>query len=92
MQWVRVFVCSKQLLKDRTGSSQDHLLTILTGQSHISKVIVLSQVSKCTFDVVLEVVPLEAKFFRHFDSVCRIEYSKGVDHNVASLKSAKMCL
>ena len=50
-----MLVSSKQLLEERTGSSQDHLvgfhlLTILTGQSHISKVIVLSQVSKNTFD------------------------------------------
>ena len=49
-----------------TGCSQDHLvgfhlLTILTGKSHISKVIVLSQVSKSIFDVVLKVIPLEAQ-------------------------------
>ena len=66
-EWVRVLVSSKQLLKKWTGSSQDHLvclhlLTILTGKGHISKVIVLSQVSKRTFDVVLEVIPLEVKF------------------------------
>ena len=51
-----------------TGASQDHLvslrlLTILTGQGHISKVIVLSQVSISNFDVLLEIIPLEAKFF-----------------------------
>ena len=71
MQWVGVFASSKQLLKEWTGSCQDHLmcfhlLTILTGQSHISKVIVLSQVSKSTFDVVLEVIPLEAKLLPTF--------------------------
>ena len=47
VQWVKVLVPSKQLLEERTGSSQDHLvcfhlLTILTGQSHISEVVVLS--------------------------------------------------
>ena len=49
-----------------SGAFQDHLLgfqvmTILTGQSHISKVrvIVLYQVSKCTFDVVLKIISLE---------------------------------
>ena len=65
---MRVLVPSKQLLEERTGSSQDHLvcfhlLTILTGQSHIREVIVISQVSKSNLDVVLEVVPLEAKLF-----------------------------
>ena len=49
-----------------SGAFQDHLLgfqmmTILTGQSHISKVrvIVLYQVSKCTFDIVLKIMSLE---------------------------------
>ena len=49
-----------------SGAFQDHLLgfqvmTILTGQSHISKVrvIVLYQVSKCTFDVVLKIISLD---------------------------------
>ena len=51
-----------------SGAIQDHLvgfqlMTILTGQSHISKVFVLSQVSKCNFYVVLEVVPLETQLF-----------------------------
>ena len=32
----------------------------------IFKVIVFSQISKCTYNVVLEVVPLEAEFFRPF--------------------------
>ena len=35
-----------------------NLLIILTGQGHISEVIVLSKVSKGTFDVVLNIVPL----------------------------------
>ena len=49
-----------------SGAIQDHLvgfqlMTILTGQSHIIKVrvIVLYQVSKCTFDVVLKIISLE---------------------------------
>ena len=66
VQWVGVFVSSKQLLEERTGGSQDHLvcfhlLAILTGQSDISEVIVLSQASKGIFDVLLEIVPLEAE-------------------------------
>ena len=70
-QWMRVLVFPKQLLDEGTGSSQDHLvcfhlLTILAGQSHISKVIVISQVSKSAFDVLMEVVPPEAKLFQHF--------------------------
>ena len=72
-------VSLKYCIKEWTGGSQDHLvcfhlLTILTGQGHISKVIVLSQVSKGNFDVVLEVVPLEAKFFRHFVATQLIEH------------------
>ena len=43
-----------------------HLLTILTGKSDIGKVVVLSQVPKGINDILFEVVPLEAKFFRHF--------------------------
>ena len=59
-------VPSKQLLEEGTGTSQDqlvcfHLLTILTGQSHITEVIALSQASNDTFDVFLEIVPLEAE-------------------------------
>ena len=43
-----------------------HLLTILTGKGDISKVVVFSQVSKRSSNIFPEVVPLEAKFFRHF--------------------------
>ena len=66
--------CSFQAASGKeTGSSQDHLvcfhlLTILTSQSHISKVIVFSQVSKCTFDIFLEVIPLEAELLRHVEA------------------------
>ena len=66
--------CSFQAASGKgSGSSQDHLvcfhlLTILTGQSHISEVIVLSQASKGSFDVLLEVVPLEAELFRHVNT------------------------
>ena len=64
---MRMFVPLQNVLEERTRDSKNHLvslhlLTILTGQSHISEVIVFSQVSKSTFDVFLEVVPLEAKF------------------------------
>ena len=59
-QRMRVLVPPQKVLKEWTGGCQDHLvsfhlLTILTCQSHISKVIVFSQVSKSNFDVVLEV-------------------------------------
>ena len=65
----------QKLLEERTGCCQDHLvclhlLAIITGQGHISEVIVLSQVPKSTFDDVLKVIPLEAKFFLTF---CRID-------------------
>ena len=53
-----------------------HLLTVLRGQSHIRKVVVLSQVSKSIFDVLLEVVPLEAELFRH------VEATKSLDKNL----------
>ena len=61
-----MFVLLQKVEKEWTGSNKNHLvhlhlLTILTGQSHISEVIILSQVSKNTFDVVLKVIPLEAK-------------------------------
>ena len=59
-----------------------HLLTILRGQSNIRKVVVLSQVSKSVFDVLLEVVPLEAELFRHVESheVSKL-YLKGTTDN-----------
>ena len=65
-----MFFLGKQSLKEGTGGSQDHLvrlhlLTIIANQSHISKVIIFSEVSKGTLDVVLKVVPAEAKLFRH---------------------------
>ena len=52
--------------KDWAGCSQDHLvcfnlLTILTCQGHISKVIVISQPTKSRKDI-----PLQTKFLRHF--------------------------
>ena len=41
------------------------LLTIHTDQGHIFKVLVFSQLSKGTFDILLEVIPLETKFLGH---------------------------
>ena len=66
-----MLVSSKQCPEGGTGSHQDHLvgfqlLTILTGKSDIDKVVVLSQVPKSFYHILLEIVPLEAKFFRHF--------------------------
>ena len=73
-QWVRMLVSSKQRLEGGTGGCQDHLvslhlLTILTGKGDIGKVVVFSQVPKGIYDILFEVIPLEAKFFRHFLTV-----------------------
>ena len=38
-----------------------------THKSHIVKVLVFSEVFKCTFDVFLKITPLETKLFWHFD-------------------------
>ena len=46
-----------------------NLVTILTGQGHISKVIGLSQISICTPDIVLEIVPLQAELFIHIGDI-----------------------
>ena len=40
-----------------------HLLTILTGQGHISELLVLSQISKGRADILSEVVPLQTQLF-----------------------------
>ena len=67
-----------------TGAIQDHfvgfhLMTILTGQSHISKVwvIVLYQVSKCTFDVVLKITLLHWKL--SFSDILLLEEKRGTN-------------
>ena len=61
----------KEALEERTGGCQENLMcfnliAILTGKGDISKVVVFSQVPKGIYDILFEVVPLEAKFFRHF--------------------------
>ena len=58
---VCLFPLSSFLLKEGTWS-QDHLLAILKSKSRISIVIVLSQVAKSNFDVLLDVIPLEQSF------------------------------
>ena len=69
-------VLVEEVLKERTGCCQDHLvglylLTILTSQGHISELFVLSQISKCRIDILLKIVPLQTKLFRHDEpSVC----------------------
>ena len=67
---MRVFVPSQKVLKEWTWACKDHLvsfhlLTILTGQGHISKVSIFSQLSKCTNCILLEVVPLQTQLFWH---------------------------
>ena len=42
-----------------------NLVTILIGQSHISNVRALSQISKCTLHIVLEVISLKEKLLWH---------------------------
>ena len=41
-----------------------HLLTILTNQSYISELVVISKFPKSRIDILLEVIPLQTKFFR----------------------------
>ena len=65
-----MFAVSKYLLKERTWRSQDkfvclHLLAILTCQGHISEILVISQASKSTIGILLEVIPLQTEFFWH---------------------------
>ena len=42
-----------------------HLLTILTGQGHISEVSISSETSKSCDNIFFKVIPLEAQGFRH---------------------------
>ena len=69
-------VLVEEVLKERTGCCQDHLvslylLTILASKGHIGELFVLSQVSKCWVDILLKIVPLQTKLFRHDEpSVC----------------------
>ena len=58
-----MLVASKHILEEGTGGSQDHLvrlhlLTILTGQGHISHVSVLPQLSNGRRNVIFEIIPL----------------------------------
>ena len=64
-QRMRVFVSFQKVLEGWAGACQDHfvsfnLLAILTGQGHISEVIVFSKISKGTFCILFEVYPLHA--------------------------------
>ena len=63
-QW-SMFVPLQNVPKERTQSNKNHLvslylLTILTGQGHISELLVLPQVSKCQAGVFSEAVPLQS--------------------------------
>ena len=63
-----VLVSLQNFFEEWTGRGQDdlvslHLLTILTGQGHISEVLVLPQLTKGRSNVFFEVIPLETKLF-----------------------------
>ena len=68
--WERVDVLLQQVLEETARRSQDHLvrlhlLTILTGQSHIGKVFVTLYFPKSYFELFLGVVQFQAVFFHH---------------------------
>ena len=51
-----------------------HLLTIFTSQGHICEGLVSSQIPESHFDILLEVVPLQAQLFWHFvDEVIELD-------------------
>ena len=65
-----MLVLDQHLFEEGTGCCQDHLMglhlvTILTGQSHISKVKVLPQIPKGFVNIGIKVIPLEAKLLWH---------------------------
>ena len=65
---MRMLVLLQKVEEEWAGSNENHLvrlhlLTILTGQGHISEMFVLSQISKGGFNIFLEIVPLEAQLF-----------------------------
>ena len=65
-----MFAVSKYLLKEWTWRSQDYfvclyLLATFTCQGHISEILVISQASKSTIGILLEVIPLQTEFFWH---------------------------
>ena len=61
-----MLVLPQEVGEEGAGGDEDHLvgvylLTILAGQGHISEVFVLLQFLKRRFDVVMEIVPLQAQ-------------------------------
>ena len=68
---MRMLVPPQKIHEEGAGRCQDYLvslnlLTILTGKGDINKVVVFSQVLTRSYNIFPEVVPFEAKFFRHF--------------------------
>ena len=53
-----------------------YLLTIPTGQGHISKVVVSHQILKGLGDMVLEIIPLQGHLFRHVTKVANSRYEE----------------
>ena len=49
-----------------------HIFSILTGQGHISKVMVVSKASEGSAEIISEVIPLEAEFFCHHYFLSRL--------------------
>ena len=75
-----MFVPLQDAQKERTRGDKNylvdlHLLTILTGQGHISKLIVLSQVSNSQSDIAFEIVPLQTMLFISFSHLFLSKYS-----------------
>ena len=67
-QLVWMLVTFEQTLEKGALRCQDHLvcfnlLTITTGQGHISEVFVFPETSKGRVHIVLEIIPLEAQLF-----------------------------
>ena len=67
-QRMRMFVPLEQVQKEWAGCDENHfmsvhLLTILTGQGHISEDSVIFEVSESRADIDLEIIPLQTQLF-----------------------------
>jgi hypothetical protein len=68
-EWLRVLVLLQHCVEKWAAGSQDvsvglNLLVLLTHQGHIGEVCVFTQGPEGTNNVVLELIPLEAKLFK----------------------------
>ena len=65
-----VLVCSEQVVEERTGIGQYHLVclklpAILTSQGRIRELFVTLQTHESCVQILLKVIPLEEELFRH---------------------------